>query len=237
MDSEAYDLWFSKAAQTPEVFTLPTIAPQGENGVAHYNYFDPKRLLSFQWNGRYEQHVTVSMEYGEPVKWTFAFTDIFRTYARLAEGPIVKDMLSGPLHFQQVCDHWIQMMEESWNDAPCQTDASWQMLIQGQDVEEVRERTELRLCYDDWSGRYFMGSKAFIETAVLQINLVLAEVGSVPLNDFYDYVGLPPLEMGLMNGWSDTKVDVRFGENVAPDGQECLGFWFSVKPKPDFDRL
>lgn len=110
-DTNVSNLWYEEAQRTPEVFPLPKIAPQGEDGVAHYNYYDAERLLSFQWNGYYEQHITVSLEYGEPVKWTFDFLDIFHSYARLPEGPVLQDMASGPLHFRQVCDTWIKMME------------------------------------------------------------------------------------------------------------------------------
>ena len=88
------------------------------------------------------------------------------------------------------------------------------------------------LCYDEWSGRYFMGSVAKIEQAVQNINLQLLESGEASLNDFYDYLGLPPIPMGLRFGWSGAKIEgARFGAVTSKDGRPAISIWFHDEPK------
>lgn len=90
------------------------------------------------------------------------------------------------------------------------------------------------LCLDKWSGRYFMGSLPHIEKAFSEINLMLAQDGSCTLNDFYDYVGLPPIPMGYEFGWSGKGgVEPRLGKSnpTAPDGRAVIEFEFSKAPK------
>ncbi len=92
------------------------------------------------------------------------------------------------------------------------------------------------LMYDEWSGRYFMGSVAIVERAVNEINLMLAETGDANLNDFYDHLGLTPLPMGLNFGWSGARVEVRFGAVQTPDGRAAVAFWTSTAPKERLGR-
>lgn len=113
--------WTEASMRLPDVFQQPVIAPQGQNGVAHFNYYDPERLLSFQWDGMFGQHVTVSHGgYGEPVKWTF---DFIKTYNLMFEAGYIRGEIREPavsehrpffdaaLHFKQICDLWIDNME------------------------------------------------------------------------------------------------------------------------------
>lgn len=92
------------------------------------------------------------------------------------------------------------------------------------------------LCYDDFSGRYFQGSMAKIEQATNDLNRVLLDKGDSSLNDFYDYVGLPAIEIGNDFGWSGKSVNVRFGAVTTPEGKPALSFWFHSPPKPDMGR-
>lgn len=112
----AAESWQDAAERTPDVFQLPKIAPQGEDGVGHFNFYDPERLLSFQWNGRYEQHVTVSQGgYGEAVKWTFDFREMWMIgVASCVKGPTIHSgnpFLDTALHFQRGCQNWIDAQE------------------------------------------------------------------------------------------------------------------------------
>lgn len=92
------------------------------------------------------------------------------------------------------------------------------------------------LMYDDWSGRYFMGSVPIVESAVANINLLLAENGDASLNDFYEYVGLSSLPMGMNFGWSGPKVDVGFGAVKTNDDRSAISYWFQKKPKEQNNR-
>lgn len=87
------------------------------------------------------------------------------------------------------------------------------------------------LCYDEWSGRYFMGSVNKIEAAVNEVNRLLIDNGDATLNDFYDYVGLTPISMGTRFGWSGAKIAPRFGTVTSPDGRPAISFWFHNEPK------
>lgn len=87
------------------------------------------------------------------------------------------------------------------------------------------------LCYDEWAGRWFLGSVPSIERAVAEVNTQLVEDGDASLNDFYDRIGLPPTQMGSSFGWSGTKIGVRFGSTTASDGRSAVAIWFHEEPK------
>ena len=87
------------------------------------------------------------------------------------------------------------------------------------------------LCYDEWGGRYFLGSVPIIERAFDLINLQLVENGEVNLNEFYDHLGLTPVQAGADMGWSGKKITPRFGTVQAPDGRAAIAFWFQQEPK------
>jgi Family of unknown function (DUF6353) len=94
-----------------------------------------------------------------------------------------------------------------------------------------------QLCFDDWSGRYFMGSVPIVERAINDINIRLVESGDASLNDFYDYVGLSPIPIGMDFGWSGTKISAIFTSTTTPDGRAAVMFSFREEPKSNFGRL
>lgn len=97
------------------------------------------------------------------------------------------------------------------------------------EVLMLEEGTEL--CYDDWSGRYFMGSVNIIERGINEVNRLLMDDGDATLNDFYDYIGLPPITMGQDYGWSGSRIEARFGAVNTKDGRSAVSFWFDKQPK------
>lgn len=92
------------------------------------------------------------------------------------------------------------------------------------------------LMFDEWSGRYFMGSVPIVEKAVSDVNLMLAEDGDASLNDFYDFVGLSPIPMGVRFGWSGVKISPSFGAVSTNDGRSAVSFWFHEEPKYDLGK-
>lgn len=92
------------------------------------------------------------------------------------------------------------------------------------------------LCFDDWTGRYFMGSMALIDNAFHELNLTLLESGDASLNDFYDHLGLDPIPFGDDFGWSGEKVNGRFGSVIASDGRPAISVWFHKNPQPGKGR-
>lgn len=111
-ESKPERVWSDIAESTPDVFQLPIVAPQGLDGVGHFNFYDRERMLSFQWDGHYGQHVTVSHGgYGEAVKWHFDYKEIW------SEGVVVPwrephTMLNAAQQFQRVCQKWIEIIEK-----------------------------------------------------------------------------------------------------------------------------
>lgn len=87
------------------------------------------------------------------------------------------------------------------------------------------------LCYDDWSGRYFMGSVPKLEGVINDVNRRLIDYGSCSLNDLYDFLGLGPIPMGEDFGWSGEKIDGRYGAVKTTDGRPAIAFSFHPAPK------
>jgi len=140
------------------------------------------------------------------------------TSTKLDEYTERAEELLGPKKTQQISD---EMAQRSVDRSPLDMDHEILILEEGTEV-----------CHDEWSGRWFMGSMAIIERAANNINLQLAESGEASLNDFYEWLGLPPIPMGVRFGWSGkTKIDIKFGSVVTNDGRPAISFWFRPEPK------
>lgn len=93
------------------------------------------------------------------------------------------------------------------------------------------------LMYDEWSGRYMMGNIGIVETAIANVNILMASNGEAALNDFYDYVGLSSIPMGLKFGWvGDAKLTVSFGSVKTNDGRAAVSFYVNQPPTDVFGR-
>lgn len=93
------------------------------------------------------------------------------------------------------------------------------------------------LCFDEWTGRWFMSNLNIIQNAAHEINMHLVEGGEAPLNDFYEYLGLEPVPMGTDFGWSGEKITVKTGSVKTGDGHAALSVFFRPAPKPKLGRL
>lgn len=80
------------------------------------------------------------------------------------------------------------------------------------------------LCYDMISGRYFKGSINTVERAVNEMNRIINQDGSVSLNDLYYEIGLPPIRMGEVLGWSNDYglIDPTFTSELTRDNKPCI---------------
>lgn len=93
------------------------------------------------------------------------------------------------------------------------------------------------LCYDYSSGRYFESSINKIKEAQNAINerLLHSMCGSVSLNDFYDELDLPHIDIGEILGWNtDELVDIHIGYAGAEDGRPCITISHNNPPKYDY---
>ena len=96
------------------------------------------------------------------------------------------------------------------------------------------------LCCDAVSGRYFRSNIEKIKQAVNEINRRLILENYIPLNDFYEEIGLEWIKLGDMLGWSmgsmhDT-LEVSFSSQLTDDrcefgeGIPCLVLNYEVHP-------
>lgn len=100
------------------------------------------------------------------------------------------------------------------------------------------------LCYDAFSGRYFKSDIDHIKRAVNEINRRMLLEMYVSLNDLYDEIGLPSIELGDELGWNiDTKlIEPYFGSHIADEsssyaGTPCLVIEFNNPPKYGYSKL
>ena len=102
---------------------------------------------------------------------------------------------------------------------------------QTEDTEVLMLDDGVELCYDDWSGRYFMGSVQKLEAVINDVNRMLIDRGDASLNELYDFMGLSPIPMGEDWGWSGEKIQGRFGAVKTTDDRPAIAFSFHPAPK------
>ena len=92
------------------------------------------------------------------------------------------------------------------------------------------------LCYDGAFGRYFKSDIDTIKRAINVINRNIITDMYASLNDFYDLIGLSPIDIRYDLGWNldDGELDIQFSSQLAEDGTPCLVIGYSVSPKYDF---
>ncbi len=82
------------------------------------------------------------------------------------------------------------------------------------------------LCYDALSGRYFKSSINEINSAVNELNNGLMTEGDQYLNDYYDLINLPRIDIGDYLGWSyleiNNLVGARFTSHITSNGLPCV---------------
>ena len=100
-----------------------------------------------------------------------------------------------------------------------------------EDNEVIITGDGTQLCLDEWTGRYFTSSIARLDAAVNYINKKLVDEGEASLNDYYDHLGLSPIEMGLKYGWSGVTLEHRVGSALTTDGRPVISVSFHNEPK------
>lgn len=96
---------------------------------------------------------------------------------------------------------------------------------------ELKPSGDLKLFYDDFSGRLFESTIEKVQTAEYNINRDLSMQGYATLNEFYDYLGLVPIEGGGDLGWSAAMnfdyywqqwIDFGHHKTTMGDDLECI---------------
>ena len=103
---------------------------------------------------------------------------------------------------------------------------------------------ETLLFYEEHYGQYFHRKLIEVMDAEYRINKKLAQDGEASLNDFYEYLGLDPIEVGDAMGWSQEAICdfynpswIDFDHELVTmeDGMECYVINILVKPLRDYD--
>ena len=97
------------------------------------------------------------------------------------------------------------------------------------------------LCYDSWSGRYFKTNIEKVRRAELDLNKALLHDGYYSVNDFYESLDLPVIELGGLLGWHAgsqyDQVEINFSSKVTETGEPCLVIRFDKMPEYEFDEF
>ena len=96
---------------------------------------------------------------------------------------------------------------------------------------EIKPSEGLKLFYDDFSGRIFESTIEKVQEAEYNINRDLSMQGYATLNQFYDYLGLVPIDGGDDLGWSAAMnfdyywqewIDFGHHKTTMGDDLECI---------------
>lgn len=91
------------------------------------------------------------------------------------------------------------------------------------------------LCYDTFSGRYFMSSMESLKGAQNATNYEILNNVYASLSDYYGHVGLPKTDLSDEVGWtSDKLLELDFSTVMSEDGKPCISVSFMVKPVRDY---
>lgn len=94
------------------------------------------------------------------------------------------------------------------------------------------------LCFDAWFGRYFYSDIDRIRRAMTNVNrMIVTDIGmKASLNDFYDEIGLPAVEVGDYVGWNidDGEIEVEISPHLTKDNKPCIAIGYNKPPHYDF---
>lgn len=94
------------------------------------------------------------------------------------------------------------------------------------------------LCYDTMSGRYFMSDIETIRRVVNDLNQMMMSQMYVSLNEFYQELGLLPVDLGYDNGWNvDELIEIQFSTMMSDDGRPCLVLQYLTQPRYSYNKV
>lgn len=105
--------------------------------------------------------------------------------------------------------------------------------------EDIQVNEDEKLFYDDFSGRYFTSTIAKVQNAEYQLNRDLSMRDWATVNEFYEYLGIAPIDGGDELGWStgmnfdyywQSWIDFGHQKVVMDDGLECIIVTFFADP-------
>ena len=95
------------------------------------------------------------------------------------------------------------------------------------------------LCMDALSGRYFKSDIDKINKAVNKINNRVLHDYSASLNELYNELDIPGIDIGNLLGWNSDMglIETYLRSQLTEDGTPCLVLDFNRPPKYDYDRI
>jgi hypothetical protein len=94
------------------------------------------------------------------------------------------------------------------------------------------------LCYEMFTGRYFLSDLETIRAAVNEVNKQIIDDSFATLSDFYDRVGLPATSQSDEIGWNmDKLMELHHSATISATGLPCIAIDFTVVPVRHFSRL
>ena len=93
------------------------------------------------------------------------------------------------------------------------------------------------LCFDPLSSRYFKSDIDRISKAENELNnKMLHDIcGYASMNDFYNELGLPQIDVGDILGWNtDNLIDIEISSHVTEEGVPCIVVGHANQPKYEF---
>lgn len=98
------------------------------------------------------------------------------------------------------------------------------------------------LCYDNWTGRYFMSDMETLRKCENDLNSRIIKEQFVSLNELYDSLDLEPIKMGEDFGWNfdglhDQLIHFSYFSQLDRDGNPCLVLDYDAEPYDVFHRI
>lgn len=97
------------------------------------------------------------------------------------------------------------------------------------------------LCYDNWSGRYFMSDMETLRRCENELNARVIREQFTPLNELYDFLGLDSVKLGEDFGWNydglhDALIHFSYFSQLDASGNPCLVLDYDVEPYDIYQR-
>jgi hypothetical protein len=93
------------------------------------------------------------------------------------------------------------------------------------------------LCYEAFTGRYFMSSMEELKRGQNDTNYLVLNDGYASLSDFYNKIGIPTTANSEEVGWNTDKLmELDFSTCMSEDSRPCISIAFHVAPIRDYYR-
>lgn len=98
------------------------------------------------------------------------------------------------------------------------------------------------LCYDNWTGRYFMSDMESLRRCENELNSRVLKEQFVSLNELYDLLHLEGIKMGEDFGWNydgfhDELIHFSYFSQLDRDGNPCLVLDYDAEPFDIYQRV